>query len=205
MGFFDRYILPTAIDLAMRSPTVRAERERYVPQARGEVLEIGAGSGLNMPFYDAERVNTVTALEPHPGLRKKAATAARTMPFAVQFLDLEAEKIPLDDNTMDTVLSTWTLCSIAGVTTALAEIRRVLKPGGTFIFVEHGLAPEAGVARWQNRLDTPWGWCSGGCHLNRDPGALIRAAGFDIDMLHTGYADGPKILTYMYRGAAHTT
>lgn len=198
---YDAHILPHLIDVAMRAPMATREREQLVPQAHGTVLEIGVGSGLNMPFY-ASDVNKLYALEPNEKLRAKAAPKAAQTSFPVEFLDLKGEDIPLDDHSVDTVLTSWTLCTIPDPAEALQGMYRVLKPGGKLLFVEHGRAPTDRLARWQDRLTPVWSCFAGGCHLNRRPDRLIQEAGFSLDVLEQGFLDGPKLLTYHYKGLA---
>jgi ubiquinone/menaquinone biosynthesis C-methylase UbiE len=201
VGLYYRYIFPRLLDLSMRSAEVQRYRQRLVPQARGRVLEIGIGSGLNLPFYGAE-VEQLYGLEPSPELREMAARRAHRAHRDVELLDGSAEQIPLADESLDMVVSTWTLCTVVDVERALREVRRVLRPGGELSFVEHGLAPDAGVRTWQHRLSPLWARCAGGCHLDRRIDELIAAAGFRLDELHTEYAKGPRLMTYMYSGRA---
>jgi ubiquinone/menaquinone biosynthesis C-methylase UbiE len=201
MSFYYRYIFPRLLDLSMRHSLVRPYRERLIPQARGRVLEIGIGSGLNLPFY-GNAVERICGLEPAAELREMAAARARECGRGVELLDGSAERIELPDHSFDTVVSTWTLCSIPDVGQALREIRRVLKPDGQLLFVEHGLAPDAGVSRWQHRITPLWKRCAGGCHLDRDIRGLVEAAGLRLRSLETGYAQGPRVMTYMYSGLA---
>jgi ubiquinone/menaquinone biosynthesis C-methylase UbiE len=202
MGFYDRKILPFLIDKACGIGPIQAQRRIVVPQARGEVLEIGMGSGLNLPFYDSAAVSKVWGLEPSAEMREKAAKVAAKAAVPVSFLDLPGEEIPLDDSTVDTVLVTYTLCTIPEVAAALRQMRRVLKPDGKLIFCEHGQAPDASVRRWQDRLDPIWGKFSGGCHLNRPIDALVKQAGFEIEALDTGYIASPKFAGFNYWGTA---
>jgi ubiquinone/menaquinone biosynthesis C-methylase UbiE len=201
MGLYDRYVLPWLTHVSMQTPTARKERERYVPLASGRVLEIGMGSGLNLPFYGSG-VARVTGIEPSAGLRRRAEGAARRAPFPVEVLDASAEAIPLPDGSFDTVVTSWTLCTIPDAARALREMRRVLVPGGRLVFVEHGLAPDAGVRAWQRRLEPLWQRVAGGCHLTRPIEGLVRGAGFRIDSLETGYAKGPRPMAFLYRGVA---
>ncbi len=202
MGFYDTKILPFLIDKACGTGPVQAQRALVVPQARGEVLEIGIGSGLNLPFYDGTKVSKVWGLEPSAEMRAKAVKVAEKAAVPVSFLDLPGEEIPLDDGTVDTVLVTYTLCTIPEVAAALRQMRRVLKPDGKLIFCEHGQAPDASVRRWQDRLDPIWGRFSGGCHLNRPIDALVKQAGFEIETLDTGYIASPKFAGFNYWGTA---
>jgi len=200
MGFYSDIILPRLCHLAMRNKQLVPYRERVIGAAEGRVLEIGVGSGMNLPFYRAP-AREVLALEPAPRLIAMAnASGASSMP--VTFLEASAEAIPLDQHSVDTVVTTWTLCSIPQAGTALAEMRRVSRPAGKLLFVEHGLAPEEAVRRWQDRLTPAWRYISGGCHLNRPIRSMIEAAGFRIDRIETGYMPGPKPMTFMYEGSA---
>jgi SAM-dependent methyltransferase len=201
MGFYSERVLPHLLDLAMRNRELRPLRERVVSRAAGRVLEVGVGSGLNFPFY-GPRVVEIVGLEPSERLAEmtRRAAASATVPFTV--LRDFAESIPVADGAFDTVVTTWTLCSIPDVERALAEIRRVLAPNGQLLFVEHGLAPEEGVRRWQHRLTPVWKTIAGGCHLDRPIRALIESAGFGVRDLETGYVRGPRPMTFMYEGRA---
>ncbi|NNG05025.1 MAG: class I SAM-dependent methyltransferase [Inquilinus sp.] len=202
MGFYDDRILPHLIDLSMRNRRVAERRQGIVPNARGRVLEIGIGSGLNLPFYDPG-VEAVVGVDPSAKLLAMARRAAERVAPAVELVEHSAEALPFDTASFDTVVSTWTLCSIPDVNAALTEIRRVLKPAGSFLFIEHGAAAEPAVARWQDRLNPVWGRFSGGCHLNRPIDALVRQAGLAIAELETGYLlKGPRLLAYHYDGRA---
>ena len=198
-GFYTDHVLPHLLNLAMRHQELAAYRQRIVPAAQGRVLEIGIGSGLNLPFYGAG-VETVIGLDPSSPLLTMAQTRAKAAP--VSMLQGTAEAIPLETASVDTVVTTWTLCSIPNVAAALADMRRVLKPGGALLFVEHGKAPDTAVARWQNRLTPLWKPIAGGCHLNRKIDTLIREAGFVVKDLRTGYMRGPRPFTFMYEGRA---
>ena len=200
MGFYNDIILPRLCDLAMRNAQLRPYRERVIGAAEGRVLEIGIGSGRNLPFYRSQ-VTELLALEPSPQLTAMARHAPRPgMP--VNFVEASAEAIPLDDRSVDTVVTTWTLCSIPDAAMALTEMRRVLRPGGKLCFVEHGMAPDRNVRRWQDWLTPAWKRISGGCHLNRPISTMIESAGFRIDRVETGYMPGPKAMTFMYEGSA---
>jgi SAM-dependent methyltransferase len=202
MSFYADVVFPRILNLSMRSRHVTRWRARVVPAARGRVLEIGIGSGLNLGFY-GRGVEALCGVDPADRLLAMAGKAARDAPFAVDLLRRGAEALPFDAKSFDSVVTTWTLCSIPDVSSALTEMRRVLKPGGELIFIEHGLAPEPRVAAWQRRLGPLWRRCSGGCHLERKMDELIRHAGFAITHLDTGYlVPGPRPLTYSYRGRA---
>jgi ubiquinone/menaquinone biosynthesis C-methylase UbiE len=201
VSLYKRYVLPRLIDATMRHAEIARVRVRIVPRARGVVLEVGVGSGLNLPFYTSA-VTRLYGVEPSAELLAMARPKTAGLPFPVEFLEQESERLPLSDATVDTVVITWSLCSIRNPETALREISRVLRPGGSLFFVEHGLAPDAGVQTWQNRLTPMWRRLAGGCHLNRKMDDLIRAAGFTVTELRTGYLPGPKFATYMYEGRA---
>ncbi|MDW9414931.1 methyltransferase domain-containing protein [Sinorhizobium meliloti] len=200
MGIYRDVILPSLCDLSMRNERLRPYRERVIGAAQGRVLEIGVGSGLNLPFYGPV-VGEVLALEPSAGLVAMAREAPRP-DLPVSFIDASAEAIPLDDKSVDTVVTTWTLCTIPDAAAALTEMRRVLRPGGKLLFVEHGLAPDRGVRWWQDILTPVWRRISGGCHLNRPIRSMIECGGFRIERVETGYMQGPKPMTFMYEGSA---
>jgi ubiquinone/menaquinone biosynthesis C-methylase UbiE len=200
MGFYNDIILPRLCDLAMRNKQLRPYRERVIGAAEGRVLEIGIGSGRNLPLYRPP-VRELLALEPAPELIAMAREALHPG-TPVNFIEASAEAIPLDDRSIDTVVTTWTLCSIPDAAMALTEMRRVLRPGGKLLFVEHGMAPDRNVRRWQDWLTPAWKCISGGCHLNRPISTMIEAAGFRIDRVDTGYMPGPKAMTFMYEGSA---
>lgn len=202
MGFYIEKIVPWLIHWTMGNKEVTRLRRDVVPQARGDVLEIGIGSGHNLAHYPKE-TGSVTGLDPSPVLLALAAKAGGRAPFAVELVRASAEAIPFDDGHFDTVLSTWTLCSIPDAAKALAEMRRVLKPAGALVFVEHGRSPDARLAGWQDRLNPLWHRCSGGCNLNRDVPGLIVSAGFAFERLETGFlVKGPRLLTYHFAGFA---
>jgi ubiquinone/menaquinone biosynthesis C-methylase UbiE len=201
MGIYADRIVPVLIDLSMRDKLLRPYRRRVIGAAEGSVLEIGIGSGLNLPLYGAN-VTRVTGLDPSPRLLAKAREAARGIAAPTAVIEGSAETIPLDDASIDAVVTTWTLCTIPDALRALAEMRRVLRPSGRLLFVEHGRAPDAGVRWWQDRLTPMWRRIGGGCHLNRAISDLITGAGFRIEHLDTGYIRGPKPMTFMYEGSA---
>ncbi|MGB8363566.1 MAG: class I SAM-dependent methyltransferase [Rhizomicrobium sp.] len=203
MGFYDRHILPPLLSAGLGARPITSQRKKVVPRAEGRVLEIGFGAGHNLPFYDAAKVSHIWALEPAAGMRARAAKRVSQSPIALEFLDLPGEQIPLDDETADTVLVTYTLCSIADVKKALGEMRRVLKPTGRMIFCEHGEAPDAGVRRWQERLTPWWAAICGGCHLDRPIPSLIADAGFHVEEMETMYLpDTPRFAGFNYWGNA---
>lgn len=201
MSLYAKYILPRLINLAMRNKVAMAERRKFVPLASGTVLEVGVGSGINIPLYGRD-VETLLAVDPSLEIWRLALRRVSRAPFPVEFLQCSAEQIPLEDTTVDTVVTTWTLCTIHDPVAALSEMKRVLKPEGQVIFVEHGRAPDARVLAWQNRLNPLWNRIGGGCNLNRKIDDLILEAGLRITRMETGYVRGPKPLTYLYRGLA---
>ena len=201
-GLSNRFLLPRLINVAMQRDDATRLRAAYVPRATGTVLEVGIGSGLNLPHY-AHGVRRLYGIDPSAELLAMADAQISSAAFPVDLSRQSAERIQLADATVDTVVVTWSLCSIENPRAALGEIRRVLKPGGRFIFVEHGLAPDAEVQRWQNRLTPVWRRLAGGCHLNRPIADLIRESGFAIADLKTEYLPGPRPMTFMYEGIAH--
>lgn len=204
MSFYQRHVLPRLLHLAMRQEALRPFRTRVIGAAEGRVLEIGIGSGLNLPLYGAQ-VRSVIGLEPSSALLHMARGRAATASVPIELLEASAEAVPLDTGSIDTVVTTWTLCTIPDAGRALAEMRRVLRPGGALLFVEHGRAPEPGVARWQDRLDPLWSRAAGGCHLNRKIDDLITSSGFRIVTLANARLSGPRTHTFLYEGQARPT
>jgi ubiquinone/menaquinone biosynthesis C-methylase UbiE len=203
MGFYDRHILPRLLNSAMAAKPITYQRRKVVPRAEGRVLEIGFGSEMNVPFYDPARVSHIWALEPAAEMRRRAGARVAASPIPIRFIDLPVETIPLDDETADTVLVTYSLCSIPDVLKALGEMRRVMKPQGRLLFCEHGEAPDPSVRRWQERLTPLWKAIGGGCHLNRPIPGLIRETGFRIRALETMYLPGtPRFTGFNYWGDA---
>lgn len=201
MSVYDRYVLPRLIDFSMRNREVRRYRARLMPMAHGTVVEIGVGSGLNLPHYGTG-VERLIGVDPSHELLAMARQKHPRTAFPVELLPAAAEALPLEDGRVDTAVTTFTLCSVVDPHIALRELRRVLRPGGTLLFAEHGLAPEARVERWQHRLNPMWRRFAGGCNLDRPMAALIRGAGFEIAELDTSYLKGPKPLTYVSAGRA---
>jgi len=201
MGFYERWIVPRLLDLAMRNRVIDHYRERTIETARGLALEIGVGSGLNLPLY-GPAVTRIVGLDPSPELLRLATKRAAEAVVPVSLIRASAEHLPFAAAAFDSIVMTWTLCSIPNPIAALTEMRRVLGPGGRLIFVEHGLSPEIRTARWQYRLTPYWKRISGGCHLDRKTDDLIRAAGFQIDAIEMAYMQGPKPWTFMYQGSA---
>jgi ubiquinone/menaquinone biosynthesis C-methylase UbiE len=205
MGLYAKYVLPRIIDVAMRNEETARLRAAWIPLARGEVLEVGIGSGLNLPFYSPD-VQRIYGVDPSVELQRIARGRVVAAPMEVEFLSQSAEEqLPLADASIDTVVTTWTLCSIADAPKALREMKRVLKTSGRLIFLEHGRAPDPGVVEWQERITPLWKNITGGCHLNRKIDDLITTAGFRITELKTFYVRGPRPMTYTYQGAAETT
>ncbi len=203
MGFYENRILPIMIDKACAGPPVLKQREKVVPNAQGRVLEVGMGSGINLPFYDPSRIEFVWGLEPSEGMRRRAQKRLEAAPFEVKLLDLPGEAIPLDDDSVDTVLLTYTLCTIADFRQALAQMRRVLKPGGKLLFCEHGEAPDESVQKWQRRINPLWKRIAGGCNLNRPIPRCLEEAGFKVENLETLYLPNtPRIAAFNYWGQA---
>ena len=200
---YETYVLPSLVHHVCSHESFFDARNQIVPRARGIVVEYGLGSGLNLPFYDSSQVKAVIGVDPSAKLAEKASERVRAASFDVDVLQNSAEDLPLEDNSADTVLTTFTLCTIPDLERAFAEARRVLKPGGELLFCEHGLAKDPRIAKWQNRINPFWKPFSGGCHLNRDIPALSRQSGFQIKDLEAGYMDGaPGLGGFLYRGAA---
>lgn len=199
-GWYTRRVLPYLIDCACAVESVREQRKRVVPLARGRVLEIGIGTGRNLEYYDPAKVLAVIGLD--LGVHRLAQKRIRGSGMSVELVEGTAERLPYPDGSFDTVLATYSLCTIPDPGAALSEIRRVLAPAGQFLFCEHGLSPDASVRRWQDRLTPLWSRFTGGCHLNRDIPALLLGAGFHSPDLQTVYLPGPRPLTYNYWGSA---
>ncbi|HAZ80537.1 MAG TPA: SAM-dependent methyltransferase [Porticoccaceae bacterium] len=203
MSLYDKYILPSFLNCVCGSKPIKYQRQKVVPQAEGLVLEVGIGSGLNLPFYDQHKVTSIIGLDPSPELNAMAQKVAQKLGLNVNFVLGGAEAIALPDNHVDTVLVTYTMCTIPDALSANKEMLRVLKPGGKLIFCEHGLAPDEAVSKWQHRIDPFWGKLAGGCHLNRDIPLLIRSSGFRIDSIDEMYLPStPKFAGYNYWGLA---
>jgi len=202
MGWYDDRVLPKLIGLSCGTRPVRKQREKVVPLATGDVLEIGFGGGLNLPYYDRDCVSKVWGLEPSAAMRQQAEGLIANTDIDVELIDLPGEQIPLDDNSVDTVLVTYTLCTIPVISDALAGMRRVLKSDGRLLFTEHGRAPDAGVRRWQDRLNPGWKKLAGGCNMNRDIAGIIEEAGFSVVDDNRMYIPGIRILSYNYWGTA---
>ncbi|THD82622.1 MAG: class I SAM-dependent methyltransferase [Phenylobacterium sp.] len=202
-SLYDRWILPKLLGLACSSPPMMKQRTKVVPKAEGRVLELGIGMGLNLRFYDPARVTEVLGVDPSPELRAVAEAAERDPGLKVRVDDGTAEALPFEAATFDTVVCTYTLCSVCTPPEALAEARRVLKPGGRFLFCEHGQAPDAGIAKWQRRIEPTWKKLAGGCHLTRPVAQAIQAAGFRMETLETMYVPHtPRVFGWNEWGSA---
>ena len=203
MPFYRDNIYPHLVSLLGNPKPIDEIRRRILPLADGDVLEIGVGPGVNFPHYDPARVNKLYALEPNPGMLRRAEEQRRGTQLKIEFLDLPGERIPLADASVDTVVSTFTLCTVAGVVEAIRGIGRVLKPGGKFIFFEHGLSPEPSVQRWQKRIEPLFRWAFEGCHVTRDIPSLMGESGFNIEQMDAGYVSPfPKSGSYCWWGVA---
>ena len=203
MGFYNKYILPKIINAGCGTKPIRKQREKVLPLCKGIVLEIGCGSGLNFSFYEENNIDKLYALEPDKEMLRQAESVVKEVNFPITFLETGAEKIPLKDDSIDTALLTYTLCTIPDPLAALLEIRRVLKKGGKLVFCEHGMAPENNVKKMQNFINSFWPIFVGGCNLNRDIPSLIKDAGFLVDNLETMYLPKtPKWFGYNYWGSA---
>jgi ubiquinone/menaquinone biosynthesis C-methylase UbiE len=201
MGFYRRFVLPRILDCVMRNRDLTAHRAGLISRATGTVLEIGIGSGLNLPFYPPT-VTRLWGVDPSAELLAMARRKLDRLSFPVELLCQTAEDLPLDRGSVDTVATTWVLCSIPDPLAALREAKRVLKPGGRLLFVEHGASPDVAVQTWQHRLNPVWKRIAGGCNLDRQIEHLIRSAGFDIAQLQNSYLPGPRPMTYTYEGLA---
>lgn len=201
-GWYERKVLPLLIDVACGLPAIDKQREKLVPQASGEVLEIGIGTGRNLKHYDASKVGRLYGLDPSLSWHPLARRRLRDLSIKVEPLALSAEQIPLEDQSIDTVVCTYTLCTIPDPLAALREFRRVLKPDGRLLFSEHGLAPDENVQRWQRRIEPWWKVIAGGCHLTREVPAMLTEVGFSYGDLDRRYLKGPKPMTFNTRGVA---
>lgn len=203
MKLYDRYILPKLLNCTCGLKPIRYQRQKVVPLAQGDILEVGIGSGLNLPYYETSKVKKIWGLDPSEELHEMAKKVASKLDLNVEFLLNGAEEIPLLNDSVDTVLITYTLCSIPQVEEAIQEIKRVIKPEGVMIFCEHGMAPDENTLKWQERINPYWKKIAGGCNVNRNIPYLIESAGFSISQLETMYLPGtPKILGYNYWGSA---
>ena len=203
MGFYEKYILPCCLDKACSIGPIEKQRAKIVPFATGHVLEIGIGSALNLPHYDPTKVEKITGVDPDEHIWKCSQTRRKAVQFPVERIGLSGEDIPMSTGSVDTVVVTYSLCTIPNPIKALREMRRILKPGGDILFCEHGRSAEANIVKWQNRIDPLWSKIAGGCHSGRDIPDLLEQAGLQTTELHQGYIPGPKVLAYNYWGRAH--
>ncbi|MEH6567363.1 MAG: class I SAM-dependent methyltransferase [Halopseudomonas sp.] len=202
MNPYERFVLPRLIDGLCGMGDIMARRAELVPRARGDVLEIGMGTGLNLRYYDGQKVQRILGVDPAAQMQPLARQRAAQIAIAVDMIAVGADGIAAPDECFDTAVMTFTLCSIADPLPALTEIRRVMKPDAQLLFCEHGLAPQPSVQRWQHRLTPWWRPIAGGCHLNRDIPALLQQAGFVLSELAADYIPGPRPMTYLYQGVA---
>ena len=201
MSLYNKYILPKFLNCACGSKPINYQRQKIVPLAKGKVLDIGIGSGLNIPFYNSDKIDQVIGIDPSHELIDLAKDLANKSRVSIDLVIGSAESIPYPDNFFDTVLVTYTMCTIPNVVIANKEMWRVLKDDGSLIFCEHGLAPDKKISKWQNRIDPFWGKIAGGCHLNRDIQKLITDAGFSFESLDKMYLPStPKFAGYNYWG-----
>ena len=202
MSIYSKYFLPKIVHWACSLKPQMKQREKVIPLARGQVLEIGIGSGLNLPYYDATKVTRLWGLEPSPEMVRIAAAMVHSVGFPVEFIGLPGDEIPLDDNSVDTVVTTYTLCSISDTEPALRQMARILRPGGQLIFCEHGSAPDESVRAWQNRVTPIWKRLAGGCHLNRNIPSVLEQGGFKVVDLETMYIPGWRPASFNFWGSA---
>jgi len=202
MGLYSRYVLPKLVHFTCKSRPNMRQRQKLVPLARGRVLEIGSGTGLNLPFYPRDKVSKVWGLDPSREMNEMAAEVAKEVSIDVELMVAGAEDIPLESDSFDTVVVTYTLCTIPDSEPALREVARVLKPGGQLLFCEHGLAPDDSVRKWQDRANPIWRRLGGGCHLNRDIPDMIKRGGFTITGMDTMYIPGWRPVSFNYWGTA---
>jgi len=201
MGFYSNWLFPRLLDCVMQQKQMLPFRQRIGVAASGRVLDVGIGSGLNLPFY-AGPIDRVIGVDPSPELLRFAEKRASQTSVPTELLCGTGEALPIEDKSIDTAVVTFTLCTVCNPAATLGEVRRVLKPGGRLLFAEHGRAPDAGVARWQDRITPVWKHVAGGCHLNRKPDDLMQSAGFAIEALETGYLKGPRPMGFVYAGSA---
>ena len=199
---YNRYVCPHVINLAMQTKPFRKQREKVIPQASGRVLEIGIGSGLNLDFYDISRISEIFAVEPDSVLLEKAKIKAKLNNISLNIKRLSAESLPFDNASFDTVVSTYTMCSISELNSVMVEIKRVLKNDGSFIFSEHGKAPDDNIHKWQKRLNPIQKRIGGGCCLDKDIPKIIINSNFKLQKINSMYVPGPKFLSYHYWGTA---
>lgn len=205
MGLWERYVVPPLVSCACSAKPIMKQRAKVVPQAKGKILEVGCGSGTNFDYYLPEQVERLYALDPSPGMIKRAKKKAAELGWGnrIEFIEAGAEAVPLEDESVDTVVFTFVLCTIPDWHGALAEARRVLKSGGQLLFSEHGLSPDDGIAKWQRRIEPVWKPIAGGCHLTRDTGRMLTDTGFALEGMETMYLPNtPKIAGFVSWGSA---
>lgn len=202
MSFYSRHILPRCLDKACGIGPIEKQRAKIVPLAKGQVVEIGIGSGLNLPHYDPSRISGVIGVDPDDHIWERSTERRAAVDFPIERIGLSGEAIPLDDKSADTIVVTYSLCTIPDPVAALREMRRILRPDGDILFCEHGKSVDPKTARWQGRIDPVWKKLAGGCHSGRDIPALFAQAGLTIHDLSEGYIPGPKVLSYNYWGRA---
>ena len=203
MSLYDKYLLPHLLNCTCNQKPFIYQRKKVVPFAKGNILEIGIGSGLNIPFYEAEDINKIWGIDPSEELIAMAKKQINDDTPDIEFIISKAEDIDFDDAFFDTILMTYTMCTISNLSEAFREIRRVIKPSGTLIFCEHGIAPDENVVKWQNRINTFWPKISGGCNINKDIPRIVESLGFSITNLENMYLPKtPKVLGYNYWGRA---
>ena len=202
MGLYAKHILPCCLDMACGTKPILKQREKVVPLVSGVVLEIGIGSGQNLPFYDAAKVTKIIGVDPDDHIWKRSAERRAACTIPVERMGLSGEDIPMENASVDNVLVTYSLCTIPDPVRALGEMTRILRPGGKIYFTEHGQAPDAGVRKWQRRIDPIWKRIGGGCHTGRDIPSLFETAGLTFETLEQMYIPGPKVLSYNYWGIA---
>ena len=201
MGLFRKFIFPRLVDFVMDNKDMAARRSVLIPRATGSVLEVGIGSGLNLPFYSAA-VTHLRGIDPSAELLAMVRKRVDAVTFPVELVCRSAEELPVDAGSIDTVVTTWSLCSIPNPLQALREMKRVLRPGGQLLFVEHGFSRDLNVQVWQRRINPIWRRISGGCNIDRRIDELVGSAGFDIVQLQNSYLPGPRVMTYTYEGCA---
>jgi ubiquinone/menaquinone biosynthesis C-methylase UbiE len=201
VAWYERHVLPYLLEVSCSLKPIRKQREKVIPLAHGRVLEVGIGTGLNLPFYDRARIRCIVGVDPALQLHRLALKRSRDSGIEVRLIGLSAERLPIEDASFDTVVSTYTLCTIPDPVAALKEMRRALVPGGKLLFSEHGRAPDPNVARWQTRVQPYWQALAGGCQLDRDIPALLEEAGFK-PQVQSRYLPGPRLLSYHYWGEA---
>lgn len=202
MGFYAKHVLPRCLDKACGIGPITKQRQKVVPLAEGVVLEIGIGSGQNLPHYNPDKVTKIIGVDPDAHIWKRSAARRDVCPIPIERIGLSGEDIPLESHSADSVVVTYSLCTIPDPVRALREMTRILKPGGKILFSEHGKAPDDKVHRWQNRIDPVWKKLAGGCHSGRDIPELFRQADLKLIDLKQMYIPGPKVLSYNYWGAA---